>query len=208
MIKLESENRKGIGYCGFACELCYNDCLVCCKTEVACGGNECPAGHCAAKKGINGCYACPEYPGCEKDPLCDKRLHAYNRYIREFGERALIDRMRVNNKNGVVYQSPEGSIGDYDKQATEEKIYRLLRYGKNDPYESCPEFETKNLYFMAPGALPFLPLKALPSSQQLQIIALSVYNAVNRYHFTVNFIENKIWLDHDKTIFSCFIDFV
>jgi len=73
-----------------------------------------------------------------------KRNRVFNRYAREFGERALIDRLRVNYENGITYHTPDKSPGDYDKLETEEEIYRLLRYGWNDPYTKCPAYESEH----------------------------------------------------------------
>ena len=41
---------------------------------------------------------------------------------------------------------PDGLTGDYDVPETEAEIYRLLRYGRNDPYAECPEFETEHFH--------------------------------------------------------------
>jgi RimJ/RimL family protein N-acetyltransferase len=139
---MEFQEKRGIGYCGLACVLCsYEDCPGCVAKIT--GGGDCRAGKCVIEKGIDGCYACAEYP-CEEKILQGKRNKAFNRYAREFGQQALIGRLRDNNDSGIIYHKPDKSPGDYDVLETEDEIYYLLRYGRNDPYAKCPEFETEH----------------------------------------------------------------
>lgn len=144
---MDFQEKRGIGYCGLACVLCgyYVDCPGC-KAQIA-AGHDCSAGKCDLEMNIDGCYACPDYDTCAEDMPHGKRSRAFNRYAREFGVDALIDRLRVNYENGIIYHTPDRSPGDYDKLETEEDIYHLLRYGRNDPYVKCPEFETRRLKF-------------------------------------------------------------
>ena len=44
-------------------------------------------------------------------------------------KQALIDRLRINHNNGIVYHKPDKTPGDYDVFETEEEIYRLIRFG-------------------------------------------------------------------------------
>jgi hypothetical protein len=121
---------RGIGYCGLACVLCsYDDCPGC-KEKIA-AGDDCSAGKCAAEMAVAGCSICPKYDTCEEGMPHGKRSRAFNRYAREFGEQALIDRLRVNFENGLTYHTPDQTPGDYDKLETEEEIYQLLRHGQN-----------------------------------------------------------------------------
>jgi len=99
--------------------------------------NDCFVRQCARKTGVDGCYACNNYP-CRKwndwPLLQDKQNRAFIRYIREFGKEALIDRLRVNMENGIAYLPgcvPNQSGGDYDIWETEDEVYQLLRYGLN-----------------------------------------------------------------------------
>ncbi|MCL2352280.1 MAG: GNAT family N-acetyltransferase [Firmicutes bacterium] len=164
---MEFREERGIGYCGLACVLCgYDDNCPGCKAIIA-AGHDCSAGKCAfdmksefPSDGENaaaphrtlhsvpvyGCYACPEYDSCEEKMPHGKRSRVFNRYAREFGEQALIDRLRVNYENGITYHTPDKSPGDYDKLETEEEIFQLLRYGRNDPYAKCPEFDTEHFH--------------------------------------------------------------
>ncbi|MCL2059206.1 MAG: DUF3795 domain-containing protein [Oscillospiraceae bacterium] len=129
---------RGIGYCGMACVLCkyegYDDCPGCVAT-VNDREDDCYIRQCARNRGVGGCYACPDHP-CGKDygPLKDKRNKAFLRFAKEFGTQALIDRLRINNENGIIYcqpgAKPHNNCGDYDALETEQEIYDLLRYGR------------------------------------------------------------------------------
>jgi hypothetical protein len=119
---------KGIGYCGLACVLCSDTKCPGCVIGIG-GGGDCSTGKCAAAKGIDGCYACDEYP-CGESMLQGNRNKAFNRYMKEFGKQALIDRLRANYDGGIVYHRPDKTPGDYDVLETEDEIYRLLRYGR------------------------------------------------------------------------------
>ena len=116
---------KGIAYCGLACVLCSNTDCSGCVSEIACG-KDCAIGKCAVEKGVDGCYACPDYP-CGEDMLKNKRIKAFNRYMQDFGKDALIERLCTNNQKGIAYHKPDGSTGDYDILETEDEIYELLR---------------------------------------------------------------------------------
>lgn len=153
---MEFREERGIAYCGMACVLCrfegYDDCPGCVAT-INDREDDCFIRQCAKKKGIDGCYACPDYP-CGKDclPLQDKRNKAFLRYAREFGKQALIDRLRVNYENGITYQEPgtqphSKSGGDYDFLDTEYEIYKLLRYGREEAVSDGDRAgaETKNM---------------------------------------------------------------
>jgi RimJ/RimL family protein N-acetyltransferase len=142
---MDFKEQRGIAYCGLACILCSDEACPGCAAGIADGG-DCSAGKCAAGKGLSGCYACPDYETCAEDMPHSKRNRAFNRYAREFGPEALIERLRINNKNGVTYHKPGGYSGDYDAPETEEEIFQLLRYGRNDPYKKCPEFYTEHFH--------------------------------------------------------------
>jgi len=157
---MEFREERGIAYCGLACVLCskedcngcaadYNhkaddcDIIQCAEdkgvdgcfacSDYPCGkeNDDCFIKQCVRKKGLDGCYACPEYP-CGQDwhMLNQKKPRAFIRYAREFGKQALIDRLRVNHEKGIVYHKPGKYKGDYDALKTEDEIYQLLRYGR------------------------------------------------------------------------------
>jgi len=127
---MDFREERGIGYCGLACVLCSKTDCPGCAVEIANGDNNCSAGKCAAGKGIDGCYACSDYDSCAESMPHGKRNRAFNRYAREFGRDALIDRLRVNYENGITYHRPDKLPGDYDRCETEQEIIDLLKNGK------------------------------------------------------------------------------
>jgi len=135
--------KRGIGYCGLACVLCNIDDCRGCKERIA-AGYDCLTGKCAVNMSISNCFNCLEYDVCHEEMPHAKRNRAFNRYAREFGEQALLERLQVNNDNGIAYHTPNEMSGDYDKLETDDEIYQLLRYGTNDPYAICPEFDTEH----------------------------------------------------------------
>ena len=124
---MKFREERGIGYCGLACVLCSNEDCPGCAAKIA-SGDGCSLGKCAVEKSLEGCYACGDCP-CGEPMLQNKRIGVFNRFAREFGKQALIDRLRINFENGVTYHRPDNSAGDYDVFETEEEIYRLLRFG-------------------------------------------------------------------------------
>lgn len=141
---MDFREERGMGYCGLACVLCsnYGECPGC-KVKIA-GDHDCSAGKCTAEKGIDGCYACAEYDSCTEGMPHGKRSRAFNRYAQEFGKQALINRLRVNYENGITYHRPDKLPGDYDRCETEHEIIDLLKNGKPDPYDRCPEYESEH----------------------------------------------------------------
>lgn len=133
---------KGMGFCGLVCALCSAVDCPGCKVKFS-DGELCSIGKCAIQKDTDGCYACPDCP-CGEDMLQGKRNRAFNRYALEFGKQALLDRLRINDENGIIYHKPDGLAGDYDTPETEDEIYRLLRFGTDDPYRSCPTLESEH----------------------------------------------------------------
>ena len=131
---LNFNTEKGIAYCGMACVLCnltsHEECPGCTVVNDD-PQNDCWVRKCARTKRVDGCFACTDYP-CGKDwPLLkNKRNMAFVRYAHEFGKQALMERLRINHENGIVYNRPGTksleSGGDYDVPETEDEIYRLL----------------------------------------------------------------------------------
>jgi len=121
---------RGIGYCGLACALCsYKDCVGC-VGKIA-NGDNCEIGNCAAQKGGDGCFACDEYP-CGQEMFKHKRVRAFNRYMQDFGKDALVERLYINQKNGIMYHKPGDDPSDYDILDTEDEIYELLQRGRGN----------------------------------------------------------------------------
>ena len=127
---MKFREERGIGYCGLACVLCRNKDCPGCAAKIA-GGDECSIVKCITKKSLDGCHACTD-SHCGEAMLQNKRIRAFNRFAREFGTQALIDRLRINFSNGVMYHNPDDDTGDYDVLETEEEIYRLVRFGTSD----------------------------------------------------------------------------
>lgn len=132
---------KGLAMCGLACALCsHENCPGCLKA--GCENREtCDIYRCASAKGLAGCYLCGEFP-CEKSMFQSVRVRAFNRYAKEFGAQALMKRLKENARNGIVYHAPDGLMGDYDAPATEEGVMQFIQFGRHNPYQSCPAFET------------------------------------------------------------------
>lgn len=140
---MDFQEQRGIGYCGLACVLCsYEDCPGC-AVKIA-DGHDCSAGKCAAEKGLDGCYTCPDYDSCTEGMPHGKRSIAINHYAKNYGKQALIERLRINYENGITYHKPDKTAGDYDKLETEGDIQRLVRFGTHNPYIKCPVFHTEN----------------------------------------------------------------
>jgi len=111
--------------------------------DYPCGNenNDCFVKQCVRQKQIDGCFACQEFL-CNKNwPLLkNKRNRAFLRFMRDFGKNTLIDRLRINNENGIIFQKPGAQVnekvcGDYDVPETENEIYQLLRYGREKSAE-------------------------------------------------------------------------
>jgi RimJ/RimL family protein N-acetyltransferase len=134
---------KDLAVCGLACVLCSNEDCPGCKARGCKGGEGCSVFKCAMAKGIDGCYQCAEFP-CGEDMLKGIRIRAFNRYARQHGKQALLERLRINFASGVTYHRPGGLRGDYDLLATEDEILRLIQFGSLDPYAQCPVLATEH----------------------------------------------------------------
>lgn len=136
---------KDLALCGLACVLCSKEDCPGCKARGCDKASNCSVYKCVIEKELDGCYQCSEFPCAEKMLQCT-RNRAFNRYAREFGKQALLDRLRINFNNGIIYHALDGLTGDYDILETEKEIFQLLRYGRNDPYTNCPEFDTEHFH--------------------------------------------------------------
>ena len=149
---MEFREERDFAACGMACFLCtLEDCPGCkagadgCAACASCpcrkDNDGCRIKQCAREKGVEGCCVCPEFP-CHNDwgPFqVGKRNKSFNRYAREFGKQALIDRLRVNQENGIAYE-------DYDAPEKEFQVYQLLRYGRDEAAKNKkPEITVKPL---------------------------------------------------------------
>lgn len=134
---------KDLALCGLACVLCSHEDCPGCRARGCKEGSDCSVYQCATGKVLGGCYQCDEFP-CEEKMLQGIRNRAFNRYAKEHGKQALLDRLRENFEKGIIYHKPDGLKGDYDVMDTEDEIMQLIQFGKKNPYVECPIFETEN----------------------------------------------------------------
>jgi hypothetical protein len=62
--------------------------------------------------------------------LDNRRIRAFARFAREYGEEFLLDCLGKNEKTGIIYHYPDQLNGDYDIPETEEGIFDMLLNGK------------------------------------------------------------------------------
>lgn len=132
---------RGLAMCGLACVLCSQETCPGCLKDGCENRATCDIYQCASGKGLAGCYLCDAFP-CEKSMFQSKRVCAFNRYAKEFGVRALMKRLKENAQNGIIYHQPGSLLGDYDAPETEDGIMQFIQFGRNNPYATCPVFET------------------------------------------------------------------
>ena len=118
---MQMKRELGIARCGLACCLCSENvnCKGCkqdgfldlswCKDAEWCENRKC----CIAK-GIDACWVCQDTE-CRKGLFGNKiKALAFTEYARRYGTEALLDRLEINEKAGIVYHR-EGIMGDYDE---------------------------------------------------------------------------------------------
>lgn len=158
---------KDFAVCGLACMLCSAEDCPGCKAK---DGGNCSVYQCAAGKGLDGCYQCENFP-CDEKMLSGIRIRAFNRYARQYGKQALIDRLRINHQNGIAYHRPDDGLkGDYDRCKTEREVIDLLKNGKPNPYDVCPTYESKHFLLRLVSledAAPLLACYQDPKAQAL-----------------------------------------
>jgi RimJ/RimL family protein N-acetyltransferase len=134
------EIEKSYGVCGLVCALCsYNaNCEGC-----QCKEDNCDVKACCQSKGLDYCFLCEDWP-CDKDMHKGLRVRAFNSVAKNEGLHTLAEYLYKNLNRGIYYHKPDGLTGDYDKCKTEQDVIELLKTGKPDPYEKCPEYESKN----------------------------------------------------------------
>ncbi|MBO4579989.1 MAG: DUF3795 domain-containing protein [Clostridiales bacterium] len=126
----------GIARCGLACCLCSENasCKGCKRDgflELSwCKDAEwCVIRKCVIAKGISGCFECNPAE-CSKGIYEEKiKPRAFAEYARRYGMEALLDRLEINEKNGIVYHR-EGIMGDYDEFDDLEELIEFIRTGE------------------------------------------------------------------------------
>ncbi len=123
------DRKKGVAYCGLACAVCGEnaDCAGCRKD--GCKNKEwCKNFNCAREKGLDGCFSCEKFS--ERCGMLEKpRIHAFARFVKEYGEDKLLDCLEQNEKKGVVYHEKGKLTGDYDNFKTEDEIIAFILSG-------------------------------------------------------------------------------
>lgn len=121
---------KGIAYCGLACCVCKeNETCTGCKNDGCKNSSNCSISKCCKDKGIEGCYACSEFP-CGEEMLQKLRVYGFQRFIQEYGEYELLKFLKSNEQKGIVYHYPGQLIGDYDVCETYEELKDFIINGK------------------------------------------------------------------------------
>lgn len=120
----------GIARCGLACCLCSEN--TSCPGCLEDGGVDkewCENRRCSLEKGIDHCYECPETE-CQKGLLGNSvKARGFTAFCREYGEPALIECLKHNAKNGIVYHRL-GHDGDYDDFDDVEVLIQWLQSEK------------------------------------------------------------------------------
>lgn len=115
----------GIARCGLACCLC-GQCDGCFSDS--CHDKEwCVNLKCSKEKGLNHCYECNE--NCNKGLLNKIKPKAFTEFIKRYGEEELLNCLKRNEENGIVYHR-EGIIGDYDDFDNIEELIEFIKNGK------------------------------------------------------------------------------
>lgn len=133
------EIKESYAICGLVCSLC---CYKANCSGCRCKSDNCEIKACCLEKGLKYCFECEEYP-CEKDMHKNVRLQAFNTVARTEGLDKLAECLYNNYNRGIIYHRADNLTGDYDRCKTMESIIDLLKYGKPDPYDVCPVYESK-----------------------------------------------------------------
>lgn len=118
----------GIARCGLACCLCSeNDHCAGCDSSECPDKNWCENRKCSLSKEIAHCYECSQH--CRKGLLGKIKPYGFTQFAKRYGEMALLDCLKRNEQNGVIYHR-EGINGDYDDFADTEALIQFIRTGK------------------------------------------------------------------------------
>jgi len=129
----QQQIKDSVACCGLICGLCQPEGVCGCRYNNHCGKRLSPTGcyqyDCCAKKGLRGCWECPDAP-CGMDMHAEEhvKIRAFITCIREDGLDRFAEYIIRNRLNGIVYHR-EGISGDYDLN-TEAAVLALLRTGR------------------------------------------------------------------------------
>ena len=125
------DKKKGIAYCGLACCIfSQRDECAGCRNEGCQNKEWCKSFNCCKEKCLKGCWECPEFETCDNFMLKKIKIHAFAKFIAQYGEEKLIECLVRNEKNGIVYHYEGEITGDYDKLKNDEEISDMLLNGK------------------------------------------------------------------------------
>lgn len=123
------DREKGIAYCGLACCVCSENATCAgCRNEGCKDKEWCKSFNCCKAKGLNGCWECSEFP-CKNQMLDQLRVRTFAEFIAEYGEEKLMDALKKNELDGMVYHYEGQLVGDYDNTQGEDEIRQLLLRG-------------------------------------------------------------------------------
>ncbi|WIV12458.1 GNAT family N-acetyltransferase [Proteiniborus sp. MB09-C3] len=189
------EIKDSIAYCGLVCKLCSAGKTGQCKgCREKCDG--CSIKECAKTRSINGCWECSEFP-CEKRIFKNKRNRVFLQCAKDEGLHSLATYLKRNYEQGIQYHKADGTQGDYDILDSEEQILHLLRK-KENPYQKCPVYETKQFIFRMvdeKDAEDLLECYSDPMSIRL----FNSDNCTSKFNYkSLDEMKNciKFWLDH------------
>ena len=118
----------GIARCGLACCLCSEN-----ETCSGCNSEDCPDRQwcenrkCSMEKDLEHCFQCPS--DCRKGLLSKIKPYGFTEFVKRYGVETLLDRLAVNEENGVVYHR-DGVMGDYDEFEDVEALIEFILTGK------------------------------------------------------------------------------
>ncbi len=117
----------GIARCGLACCLCSENAHC-----SGCNSGDCPDKdwcenrRCSKERGLAHCSDCTE--DCRKGLLSKSKPYGFTRFVKRYGEEALLDCLERNEQNGVVYHR-DAINGDYDGFDDIEALIGFIRTG-------------------------------------------------------------------------------
>ena len=66
---------------------------------------------------------------CDNHMLNKLRVRTFAQFIKLYGEEKLLECLKRNEAQGIIYHYPDGHLGDYDQFETEEEIIKFILEG-------------------------------------------------------------------------------